>query len=169
MLTIRNMPSFDVISEVNLQEVDNAINQAQKEIFTRFDFRGSKSSINFDKTKKIIHLVGDDDFKIKAVIDIVLGKAIKRGISPKALNTTVVTDSGAGMKKCDVTLVVGIETEKAKEIVKFIKEAKIKVQAQIQDEQVRISGKKRDDLQEAIALLRAKDFDIPLQFDNFRD
>lgn len=167
------MPSFDVISEVNLQEVDNAVNQAQKEIFTRFDFRGSKSSINFDKAKKIIHLVGDDDFKIKAVIDIVLGKAIKRGISPKALNTTKVEESGA-LKKCDITLVVGIETEKAKEIVKFIKEAqsgqaKLKVQAQIQDEQVRISGKKRDDLQEAIALLRAKDFGIPLQFDNFRD
>lgn len=163
------MPSFDIVSEVNLQEVDNAINQAMKEISTRYDFRGSKSSIEFDKEKNIIHMVGDDDYKIKAVLDIVQGKAVKRGISLKALKQGTVEDSAGGLKKCDITLQMGIEQEKARPIVKLIKDSKMKVQAQIQEDKIRISGKKRDDLQEVIALVKGEDFGIPLQFENYRD
>lgn len=163
------MPSFDIVSEVNLQEVDNAVNQSAKEIATRYDFRGSKSSINFDKEKKIVHLIGDDDFKIKAVIDIVQTKLVKRGISVKALTIGKIEDAAGGLSKCDITLIVGVETEKAREIVKFIKDSKLKVQSQIQEEQVRVSAKNRDDLQEVIALVKGKDFGLPLQFGNYRD
>lgn len=163
------MPSFDIVSEVNLQEVDNAVNQSVKEIATRYDFRGSKSSINFDKEKKIVHLIGDDDFKIKAIIDIVQTKLVKRGISVKALNLGKIEDAAGGLSKCDITLIVGVETEKAREIVKFIKDSKLKVQSQIQEQQVRVSAKNRDDLQEVIALVKGKDFGLPLQFGNYRD
>lgn len=163
------MPSFDISSEVNLQEVDNAVNQSAKEIATRYDFRGTKSSIVFDKDKKTINLAGDDDFKIKAVIDILQGKCVKRGISLKSLKMGPVLDGPGGLKKCEVTLVMGIEQEKAREIVKVIKDSKIKVQSQIQEDKVRVSGKKRDDLQEAIALVKAGNFDIPLQFENYRE
>lgn len=163
------MPSFDISSEVDLQEVDNAVNQAVKEISTRYDFKGSKSSLTFDKTKKIIALVGDDDYKMKAVIDILQNKAAKRGISLKSLKIGTIQEGAVGNKKCEVTLVMGIETEKAREIVKAVKDSKMKVQAQIQEEKVRISGKKRDDLQEAIALIKSRDFDIALQFGNYRD
>lgn len=163
------MPSFDVASEVNIQEVDNAVNQAVKEITTRYDFRGSKSSIKFDKDKKIIHLVGDDDYKIGAVIEIVQTKAGKRGVSLQALTVGAIQDSAGSSKKCDITLVMGIETEKAKEIVKVVKDSKLKVQAQIQDQKVRVSGKNRDDLQQVISLLKGHDFGIPLQFENYRD
>ena len=157
------------MSEVDLQEMDNAVNQAIKEITTRYDFRGSKSSINFDKEKKILHLIADDDFKMKAVIDILQGKVIKRGISLKSLQEGKFEDSAGGLRKCDITLVMGIDLDKAREIVKVIKEAKMKVQAQIQEQQVRVSGKKRDDLQEAMALVRGRDFGIPIQFGNYRD
>ena len=157
------------MSEVDLQEMDNAVNQAIKEITTRYDFRGSKSSINFDKEKKILHLIADDDFKMKAVIDILQGKVIKRGISLKSLQEGKFEDSAGGLRKCDITLVMGIDLDKAREIVKVIKEAKMKVQAQIQEQQVRVSGKKRDDLQEAMALVRGRGFGIPLQFGNYRD
>ncbi|MBI2340834.1 MAG: YajQ family cyclic di-GMP-binding protein [Deltaproteobacteria bacterium] len=163
------MPSFDILSEVDLQEMDNAVNQAVKEIVTRYDFRGSKSSINFDKEKKILHLIADDDFKMKAVIDILEGKVIKRGISLKSLQQGKIEDSAGGLKKCDITLVMGIDTDKAREIVKLVKDSKMKVQAQIQEKQVRVSGKKKDDLQEAMALIRGRDFGIPLQFGNYRD
>ena len=162
------MPTFDISSEVNLQELDNAINQTTREISTRYDFRGTKGSLTFDKTKNIIHILADDDYKMTATIEILMGKAAKR-LSLKSLKTGTVQDGPAGLKKCEVTLVMGIETDKAREIVKYVKESKLKVQAQIQDEKVRISGKKRDDLQEAIALLKAHDFDIPLEFGNFRD
>lgn len=163
------MPSFDIISEVNLQEVDNAVNQATKEIATRYDFRNSKSSYNFDKVQKIIHLIGDDDYKIKAMIDILQSKAHKRGIALNALKIGEPKPAAGTLLKCEINMIFGIETEKAKEIVKAIKDSKLKVQAQIQDEQVRVSGKKKDDLQETMALIRAEDFGLPLQFTNFRD
>lgn len=163
------MPSFDVSSEINLQELDNALNQAVKEIATRYDFRGTKGSLTFDKTKNVINILADDDYKMKATIEILQGKVAKRGVSLQSLKTGTINDGPAGLKKCEITLVMGIETEKAREIVKFIKESKIKVQAQIQEDKIRVSGKKRDDLQEAIATLKGKDFTIPLEFGNFRD
>jgi len=161
------MPSFDIVSEINLQEVDNAVNQARKEIATRYDFKNSKSEIRFEK--EILELVADDDYKMKAVTDVLQGKVVKRGVSLKALEYGKVEAAAGGLLKCQVKLVKGIATEKAKEIVKMIKEAKFKVNAQIQDEQVRISGKSRDELQAVIAAVKAKDFGIPLQFSNYRD
>lgn len=152
-----------------MQEVDNAVNQVVKEIATRYDFRGSKSSVSLDKEKKQIRVQADDDYKMTALQDMISAKAIKRGLSPKALKAEKIEEAAGSSKRCNITLVHGIETEKAKEIVKAIKESKIKVQAQIQGEEVRVSGKNRDDLQEAMALLKSKDFEIPLQFGNFRD
>ncbi len=161
------MPSFDIVSELNLQEVDNAVNQAKKEIVTRYDFKGSKSQITLDKEG--IHLISDDDFKMKALKDIVQSKAHKRGISLKALDFGKVEPATGTLVKCLVKLIQGIETEKARELVKTIKGFNLKVQATIEDEKVRVSGKNRDDLQTVIQNLRGKEFSIPLQFVNFRD
>jgi len=163
------MPSFDIVSEINFQELDNALNQARKEIETRYDFRGSKSSIDFDKKENLIKLLADDDYKIKALIDIVQSKAMKRGLDFKALDVGEPALGPDGLTKCQIKLKNGIQTDDAKKIVKEIKETKIKVQAQIQDEQVRVTGKSRDDLQAVMAFVRSKDFGLPLQFNNFRD
>jgi uncharacterized protein YajQ (UPF0234 family) len=163
------MPSFDISSEVDLQEVDNAINQSLKEIATRYDFRGSKSTITFDKTKNTITLVADDDMKMKALQDIVQTKAHKRGVSLDAFKMGKVEDAGGNTKRCLITLIMEIETEKAKEIIKSIKESKLKVQCSIHESKVRVSGKNRDDLQDTISYVKGQNFKIPLQFDNFRD
>lgn len=163
------MPSFDISSEVDLQEVDNAINQANKEIGTRYDFRNSKSLYTFDKTKKTIQALADDEYKMTAMLDILNTKAIKRGLSLQSFKKGDIYDGGGMTKRCEITLVTGIEMEKAKEITKSLKESKLKVQAQIQDDKIRVSGKKRDDLQEAIAYMKQQNFEIPLQFGNFRD
>lgn len=163
------MPSFDITSEINLQEVDNAINQASREIGTRYDFRGSKSSVKFDKEKNQILLVADDAFKMKAVVDIVQNKAIKRGISLKALKVGEEEEGLGGLMKCTISLVMGIDQEKGKLIVKAIKETKSKVQASIQEDTVRVSGKKKDELQEVMAFIKSQDYGIPLQFGNYRD
>lgn len=163
------MPSFDITSEVDLQEIDNAINQSLKEIATRYDFRGSKSTITFDKTKNTITLVADDDMKMKALQEIIQTKAHKRGVSLEAFKMGKVEEAGGNLKRCLITLIMEIETDKAKEIIKYIKESKLKVQSAIQEKKVRVTGKSRDDLQEAIALVKGGNFKIPLQFDNFRD
>jgi len=163
------MPSFDIVSEINLQEVDNAVNQSNKEITTRYDFRGSKSKIEIDKELNKINLIADDDFKMNAIIEIFQKKAIKRGLSLKALKTSSIEDAAGGLRKCTIDMVNGIDQEKAKKIVKTIKETKTKVQAQIQEDKVRVTGKKRDDLQEIMGLIKGQDFEIPLQFDNYRD
>src|SRR3989338_8215086 len=161
------MPSFDIVSELNLQELDNALNQARKEILTRYDFKGSKSEITQDKEG--VHLVSDDEFKMRALIDIVQSKAVKRGISLKGLQFGRVEPAAGSLAKCLVKLVQGIETEKARELVKMVKELNLKVQADIEGDKLRISGKKKDDLQAVVQHLRAKDYPIPLQFTNFRD
>ncbi len=161
------MPSFDVVSEVNLQEVDNAVNQAMKEIGQRYDFKGTKCEITHKE--KVLHIVADDDYKLKATIDVLLGKLVKRGIPLNNLDHGKVEPGPGGTVKQDLTIVVGIPTEKAKKIVKEIKDSKIKVQGAIQGEEVRFTGKNRDDLQETIALLKSKDFGLSLQFTNFRE
>ncbi|MFA4875266.1 MAG: YajQ family cyclic di-GMP-binding protein [bacterium] len=161
------MPSFDIVSKLDLQEVDNAVNQARKEIATRFDFRGSKSRIDWDN--KQIDLTADDEFKMKSLADILIEKAVRRQIDRRVLDIGKVEPTGGGLVKCEVKLKQGVPVETAREIVKLMKESKVKVQAQIQEDQVRVSGKKRDDLQQAIALVRAKGYDLPLQFVNFRD
>ncbi|MDX1386112.1 MAG: YajQ family cyclic di-GMP-binding protein [bacterium] len=161
------MPSFDVVSEVDKQEVDNALNQARKEIGNRYDFRNSKTDIQYENSS--IKLLSDDDYKVKAVQDVILGKMIKRGVDAKALDFGKIEPGPGGGAKCEVKVKEGIDQDTGKKIVKSIKETKMKVQAQIQDNQVRVTGKKRDDLQEAISLLKSKDFGVPLQFTNFRD
>jgi len=163
-----HMPSFDIVSKVDLQEVDNAVNQAIKEIEQRYDFRGSKSEIKWAK-KEDITLVADDDNKLNAIIDVLQTKFVKRGVSLKSLEYGKVEDASGSLKRQVITIRQGIPTEKAKEITKLIKDLKFKVQAQIQDEQVRVTGKKIDDLQEVIQALKGKDLDINLQFINMRD
>ena len=162
--------SFDIVSEVSMQEVDNAVNQARKEIEQRYDFKGSKSEINLEKEKEKegITVLADDDYKLKAIIDILQSKFIKRGISIKSLDYGKAEAASGSMVRQVIKLKNGIPTEKAKEIIKIIKETKLKVQSQIQEEQVRVTGKNIDDLQEIIALLKGKELDIPLQFENFR-
>ena len=158
--------SFDVVSKTDMQEVANAIQQAQKELAQRFDFKGSKSSIEL--TAEEIILVSDDEGKLRSVKDIVETKLIKRGVSLKALDYEKVEQAAGGTVRQRTKIVQGIEIEKAKAIVRTVKDAKLKVQASIQSDQVRVSGRNKDDLQKAIALIKSSDFGIPLQFTNYR-
>ena len=160
--------SFDIVSNVDLQEVKNAINQAVMEIRQRFDFKGSKSEINLDEKIPAINLVSDDEHKMKSVVDILEGKLIKRKVSLKSLSYGQVEAAGGNTVRQAVQLQQGIPQEKGKEIVKAIKGMKIKVQGQVMDDQVRVTGKSRDDLQEVIAALNAKDFGIAMSFTNYR-
>jgi uncharacterized protein YajQ (UPF0234 family) len=160
------MPSFDIVSKVEMQEVDNAVNQTVKEIAQRYDFKGSKSEVNLEKDA--IKLLADDDFRLKAIIDILQSKFVKRGISLKALQYGKAEAASGGMVRQIVTIQQGISKEKGKEINAIVKESKLKVQSQIQDDQVRVTGKNIDDLQEIIKLLKGKDLGVELQFVNFR-
>jgi len=161
------MPSFDIASEINMQELENAINQARKEYQGRYDFRGSKAEIIWDK--KILAIIAEDDYKLNALKDILQSKAHKRGIDIRALQFEDAKPVGGMLHRRDIKIIQGIETEKAKEIAKAIRDSKLKVQAQIQDEKIRVTGKSRDDLQSCIALVKGGSFDLPLQFINFRD
>lgn len=163
-----SQPSFDVVSSVDLQEVDNAVNQAIKELGNRFDFKGSKSSIEFLKSEKKIKIVADDDLKLRNVQDILKTRMAVRKVPIKSLKFEDPEKTFEGTLTQEVTLVQGIAGDKAKEIVRLIKDSKLKVQASIQDDQVRVSGKSKDDLQAVIQMLRSAPFDIPLQFTNFR-
>jgi len=160
--------SFDVVSKVDLQEVQNAVQQASKEIVTRFDFRGSKSKIEWNEKELQLTLVSDDEHKLKSVVDILETKLVKRGIAVKSLDFQKVEPAAGATVRQYVKVQQGIPIEKAREIVKKIKDSKIKVQASIQADQVRVAGKSRDDLQSVIALLRGEDFGLPLQFLNYR-
>ena len=161
--------SFDVTTGVDLQEVDNAVNQAQKEISQRYDFKGSKASIDFKRTEGLLVLVADSDFQMTALFDVVQTKLIKRGVSVKNLDIGELKQAGGDTVRRDVKLKLELDAETAKKVAATIKEAKLKkVQAAIQGEQVRVSGPSRDDLQEAIALLRSKDFGVELKFGNYR-
>ena len=161
------MPSFDIVSNVDMQEVDNAVNQTVKEIKQRYDFKGSKSEISQEKDS--VKILADDDFKLKAVIDILQSKFIKRGISIKSLQYGKAEPASGGMTRQIITVQQGISKEKGKEIIALIKESKLKVQGQIQEDQVRVTGKNRDDLQSVIQLLKGKDLDIEMQYVNFRE
>ncbi|MEO8586792.1 MAG: YajQ family cyclic di-GMP-binding protein [Acidobacteriota bacterium] len=159
-------PTFDVVSEVNLPEVANAVAQAQKETGQRYDLKGSAAGI--EQKDKELTLTANDEFGLKAVTDILQTKLVKRGVSLRSLDYGTIEPATKGTVRQVVTIRQGIESEKAKEIVKAIKDRKLKVQVAIQGEQLRVSGKKKDDLQDVIALLRGADFGIPLQFTNFR-
>ena len=158
--------SFDVVSKTDMQEVANAIQQAQKELAQRFDFKGSKSSIEL--TNDEIVLSSDDEGKLRSVKDIVESKLVKRKVSLKALDYGKVEPAVGGTVRQHAKIVQGIETEKAKAIVRTIKDAKLKVQASIQSDQVRVTGRAKDDLQKAMAIVKVHDYGIPLQFTNYR-
>ncbi|KEO84197.1 YajQ family cyclic di-GMP-binding protein [Tumebacillus flagellatus] len=159
-------PSFDIVSEINMQEMDNAVNQAVKEMTGRFDFKNSKSSIELGE--KDITLASDDEFKLKSVIDILESKMIKRGISLKSLDFGKVEPASGGTVRQVAKLKQGLDQDNAKKIVKIIKDSKIKVQASVQGDQVRVTGKSRDDLQAVIQLVKNSDLPIDLQFTNYR-
>ncbi|MCM3875999.1 MAG: YajQ family cyclic di-GMP-binding protein [Thermoanaerobaculia bacterium] len=158
--------TFDVVSEVNLPEVGNAVAQARKETAQRYDLKGSAAGI--EQKDKELTLTANDEFGLKAVTDILQTKLVKRGVSLKSLDYGTIEPATKGTVRQVVTIRQGIASEKAREIVKAIKDSKLKVQVAIQGEQLRVSGKKKDDLQAVIALLRGADFGIPLQFTNFR-
>ena len=158
--------SFDVACKIDMQEVTNALDQARREIETRYDLKGSKNEITLEKTD--ITITSADDMKLKAVADILQSKLHRRGVPLKALTWGTVEDGAGGIKRQKVTLQQGIPIEKAKEIVRLIKDSKVRVQASIQESQVRVAGKNRDDLQKIIALVKDKDFGIALQFTNYR-
>lgn len=160
--------SFDIVSKVDLQEVDNAVNQARKEIAQRYDFKGSKSSITVNQKEHTIVLLSEDDFKIKAVVDILQTKLIKRSVPLKALSYGTIEPAAGGTVRQVVALQNGIDKERAKLITKMIKESRLKVQAQIMDDQIRVSGKNKDDLQAVIALIRQADLPFAVQFVNYR-
>lgn len=158
--------SFDIVSKVDMQEVTNAIHQAQREIQQRFDFKNSKSSIELQDEKII--LISDDDFKLRNVVDILEGKLVKRGVSLKALEYGKVQPAAGDTVRQEVSLIQGISQEKGKAINKVIKDSKLKVSSSIQGDQIRVTSKSKDALQDVIALLRKEDFGIELQFVNYR-
>lgn len=158
--------SFDVVSEIDMQEVDNAINQALKEVKQRYDFKGTKTEIELGKDE--IKILSDDEYKLNSVIDVLKNKFIKRGISSRSLDIGKIEEASMGTARVTAKLVKGIATDKAKKMVADLKASKIKVQAQIMDNQLRVSGKDKDDLQAAIQLLKSNDYGIDLQFTNYR-
>ncbi len=158
--------SFDVVSEIDLQEVDNAINQTKKEITQRYDFKGADATVEFDRKEKITFNAANE-YQVGAIMDILQSKLVKRGIDIRVLQAGKIEPTGKRYKQ-DLTVQSGISKEKAKDIVSYIKKLKLKVQSQIQDEHVRVSGKNRDDLQEVINSLKETDWELPLQFINFR-
>jgi len=160
--------SFDIVSELNLQEMDNAINQAQKEIATRYDFKGSAAMVEFDRKAKEMTLTADNEPQLEAVRKVVVEKMIKRGVEPKAMDPQKIEQATHKTVRQKVKLKSGIDKDTAKTIQKQIKELKLKVNASIQGEALRVSGSKKDDLQAVMAALRAKPPGIPLQFTNYR-
>ncbi|MEJ5261233.1 MAG: YajQ family cyclic di-GMP-binding protein [Ignavibacterium sp.] len=160
--------SFDIVSEIDLQEVDNAVNQALKEIHQRYDLKDSNTTIELNKKDKLLTLNTKDDYSLKQSIDILQTKFIRRGISIKALKINEAEQAAGGRLKLIINLQSGISKDNAKKIVKMIKDSKLKVNAQIQDEQVRVTGPKIDDLQAVIKMIREADLDFPTQFVNMK-
>lgn len=161
------MPSFDVVSRVDLQEIDNALNQTRKEVTQRYDLKDAKTEITWDE--KQIVITSADDFKVKAVVDVLQSKLVRRNVPIKNLDYGKVEPAAGSRARQAITVQQGIVTEKAREIAKKVKSSGIKVQAQIVEDEVRISGKKRDDLQAMMQVLRGEDFGVALQFVNFRE
>lgn len=163
------MPSFDIVSEVDRQEIDNAINQARKELATRFDFKGSAATIEWKEKDSKIELKAEDATRLRALHDIVIGKLAKRAIDLRNVERKDPVVSPLGHATQDFVIKQGLDGEKAKEITKAIKAADFKVQCALQERQIRVTGKKKDDLQEVIAFCRGRDFEVALAFKNFRD
>ena len=160
--------SFDIVSELDLQEVDNGINQAFKEVVNRYDLKDSKTTIEMDRDESVIRVESENDYTLGAAIDVLKAKLVKRKVSLKALDMGKIEPSSGGRAKQEIALRQGIESDKGKEIAKFIKELKIKADSRIEGDRVRVSSKSRDILQEVIGEVKAADFDLPLQFINYR-
>jgi uncharacterized protein YajQ (UPF0234 family) len=160
--------SFDIVSKVDMQEVDNALNQARKEIIQRYDFKGSQTSIELKQKENEIVVISDDDFKLKAVVDIMQNKFVKRNVPLKALSYGEITPAASSTVRQVIKLQNGIDKENGKLVVKMIKDSKLKVQAQIMDDQVRVSGKSKDDLQTVMNLIRGAELAFAVQFSNYR-
>jgi cyclic-di-GMP-binding protein len=163
------MPSFDIVNQIDLQEVDNAVNNMKKEIETRYDFRGINTELNLNRSEKSIHLVTGDDMKIRAVKEMLIGHFTRRKIDPKCLEFAEPEGTSKGYLKQDVKFKDGIDKDTCKKVVKMIKASKLKVQAAIQDEQVRVTGKKLDDLQTVMQMMRDADLPVPVQFVNMKN
>ncbi|MDX8378002.1 MAG: YajQ family cyclic di-GMP-binding protein [Mariprofundales bacterium] len=161
------MPSFDIVSQVDTQELDNAINLVKRELVNRYDFKHSKASIEIESTQIVIS--AEDEHKVNTVAEILRARLVRRKLDPRCLDYGNMETAGGNMRRQQVRIVQGVDKELAKKLVKRIKDAKLKVQASIQGEQVRVTGKKRDDLQQVMELMRKENIDIPLQFINFRD
>jgi len=160
------MPTFDIVSQVDEQELDNAINQARKEIGQRFDFKDTATEIALEKNEILIS--SSDEYRVKAVVEVLQSKLARRSVPLKALSYGKIEPASGGRAKQTITVQQGIDSDHARQIVKWVKDSKIKVQVQIQGDQLRVSGKKRDDLQAVQQLLRGADLDVALQFDNYR-
>jgi uncharacterized protein YajQ (UPF0234 family) len=162
------MPSLDVVNKVDMQALDNAVNNVLREVSKRFDFKNVKTEVTLNKKDKLIHIVTGDELKMKAVIELLKGQCVRSKIEPKCLAPRKMEPTSHGTVKIDIQVNEGIPVETCRKIVKLIKSSNTKVQPVIQDEQVRISGKKIDDLQEIMQLLREQDYDVPLQFVNMK-
>ena len=162
------MPSFDIVSRIDMQEVDNAVNITSKTILTRYDFRGSKTEISLDKKDKKISITTEDDMKMRAIQDALIENLVKRKVDRRCLDPKTTEPAAHGMIKREIAIKDGVDSDNARAIVKLIKDKKLKVQAAMQESQVRVTGKKIDDLQEVIQMLRGADIPIPLQFVNMQ-
>ncbi|NUN05572.1 MAG: YajQ family cyclic di-GMP-binding protein [Bdellovibrio sp.] len=160
------MPSFDIVSEIDLQEVDNAINQARKEVEARYDFKGSKAEIQWDK--KEVTLLAEDEYKVEAINGILQTKLHRRGIDIKAIKLGKIEEAGGRMLRQKITFVQGIDREVAKDVIKMIKDSKLKVQPAIADDKIKVTSKSIDELQACISLVKGGSFNAPLQFNNMR-
>lgn len=162
------MPSLDIVSTVDMQMLDNAINNVKREIATRYDFRNVTTEITLDRKEKLIHISSGDDMKVKAVTDSLIGQCTRLKLDPKILDVQKIEPAAQGTAKRDIKIKEGISRDTAQKMVKFIKTSSLKVQAAIQDDQIRVTGKQIDDLQELMKLLRDQNYDIPLQFVNMK-
>lgn len=163
------MPSFDVVSRVDMQEMDNAVNQTRKEVATRFDFRDSKTTLELDRKRGVVYVRTETDMRLQAIDELLLAKAIRRGIDGKALTFAKAEHAAGDMLKQEVTITTGLDDKMSRQVVKLIKESRRKVQVATQGDEVRVSGKNKDDLQAVIGLLRTADLGVPLQFVNMRE
>lgn len=162
------MPSFDIVNKIDMQEVDNAVNMTRKMIASRYDFRKSRTELTLNKKEARIHILTEDTMKMKAVEDELISNLVKRKVDAKALDQKEIEPAAGDMIKRDVNIIQGIGSDTAREIVKMIKKQKLKVQAKIMDDQVRVSGKKIDDLQAVIQMVKSSDMGVPLQFVNMK-
>lgn len=162
------MPSLDIVSIVDTQTLDNAINNVKREIATRYDFRNIASEITFDRKDKLIHITSGDEMKVKAMTESLIGQCTRLKLDPKILDPQKIEPAAQGAAKRDIKIKEGIPMDTAKTMVKFIKASGLKVQAAIQDDQIRVTGKQIDDLQEVMKLLRGQEYDVPLQFVNMK-